>query len=98
MPRLRTKSRPVAFRVPENDYGLLCAFAEAAGLSVGKFAERCVLEATQAFTEKGVTTKTAFSVGIEASLPAEPDTQGHFDGRNFVTRQQRINTLKNRIT
>ena len=45
-------SRPVAFRLPDDDYGVLCVFAEAAG---------------------------------------------DFDGRNFVTRQQRIDTLKNRL-
>ena len=90
-------SRPVAFRLPEDDYGVLCVFAEAAGLSVGKYAERCVLEATQteAFTASGP--KTAFSSGLEASLPKEPDTEGDFDGRNFVTRQKRIDTLKNRL-
>jgi len=72
MSKMVMKSRPVSFRVPVEDWGSLQGRAEAAGLSVGAFAARCVLEVVhppllEASSTEGQPYTGSF--GIEASLP-----------------------------
>lgn len=70
MSRERTKSRPVSFRVPVEDWAALVSAADAGGESVGLYAARVVREAVENQTD---TPRYTGRWGVEAAMPPERD-------------------------
>ena len=69
MTKQQNRSRPVSFRVPIERWSRMAARADAAGVSVGAWAERCVLEALDA----NPSTPLTGMFGAEAAMPPERD-------------------------